>query len=56
MAAPADGDTGKSAESQEEALAREEANMLLAEQRKIVALKVGRGLGTSVSHSDDESH
>lgn len=45
MAAHADGDTGKSAESHEEALAREEVNMLLAEQRKIVALKVGRGAG-----------
>nr|XP_019613100.1 PREDICTED: kinesin-like protein KIF19 [Rhinolophus sinicus] len=41
VAAHADGDTGKSAESQEEALAREEVNMLLAEQRKIVALKAG---------------
>lgn len=45
MAALADRDTGKSAESQEEALAREEVNVLLAEQRKIVALKVGRGAG-----------
>uniref|UniRef100_A0A671FE88 Kinesin-like protein n=1 Tax=Rhinolophus ferrumequinum TaxID=59479 RepID=A0A671FE88_RHIFE len=45
VAAHADGDTGKSAESHEEALAREEVNMLLAEQRKIVALKVGRGAG-----------
>lgn len=45
MAADADGDTGKSAESHEVALAREEVNTLLAEQQKTMALKVRRGAG-----------
>lgn len=41
--ADADGDEGESAEPHEVALAREEVNMLLAEQQKTVALKVRRG-------------
>lgn len=41
--AEADGDEGESTEPHEVALAREEVNMLLAEQRKTLALKVGEG-------------
>ncbi|XP_019492965.1 PREDICTED: kinesin-like protein KIF19 [Hipposideros armiger] len=41
VVAGADGGTGKSAESHEVALAREEVNMLLAEQQKTMALKAG---------------
>lgn len=41
--AEADGDEGESAEPHEVALAREEVNMLLAEQQKTSALKVGEG-------------
>lgn len=51
MVADTDMDAGKSAEPHEVALAREEVNMLLAEQRKTAALKVGRGTGTSTSHT-----
>lgn len=40
-----DGDEDVSAEPHEVTLAREEVNMLLAEQRKTVALKVGRRTG-----------
>ncbi|XP_045669310.1 kinesin-like protein KIF19 [Ursus americanus] len=39
--AEADGDEGESTEPHEVALAREEVNMLLAEQRKTLALKAG---------------
>lgn len=39
--ANADGDDGESVEPHEVALAREEVSMLLAEQRKTAALKVG---------------
>lgn len=40
--ADVDGEEGESTEPHEVALAREEVNMLLAEQRKTLALKVGR--------------
>lgn len=40
-----DGDPAEPAEPHEVALAREEVNVLLAEQRKTVALKVGRDTG-----------
>lgn len=56
MVADADMDVGKSAEPHDVALAREEVNMLLAEQRKTMALKVGRGTGTSMSHTGDDHH
>lgn len=41
--AEADGDEGESVEPPEVAVAREEVNTLLAEQRKAAALKVGAG-------------
>lgn len=54
--ADTDMDTSKSTEPHEVALAREEVNMLLAEQRKTVALKVGRATGMSLSHTGDDCH
>lgn len=52
--AHADGDEGESTEPHEVALAREEVNMLLAEQRKTAALKVRRGAGHIQGHCDHD--
>lgn len=46
--ADTEGDEGESAEPHEVALAREEINMLLAEQRKTAVLKVGATRQTPV--------
>lgn len=50
--ADADGDDGESTEPHEVALAREEVNLLLAEQRKTAALKVAIAAGAGVASAD----